>query len=124
MPSMRAKSNTRLSRLNEERLHVPQTPKQMIEQLQKITYYKFGTFSFSSEDLEAIQWAVSQLPMMAELQKKSEEMQKLISNAARNMITEKPRGVDNWVAIRDGFLIGSTSAAKLCQELGIDPDNK
>ena len=41
----------------------------------------------------------------------------------RRLMRGRRRNVQNWVLVMDVFAVGSTTAHKICGELGIDPES-
>jgi aminoglycoside/choline kinase family phosphotransferase len=61
---------------------------------------------------------------LKELREHFRDHEMLVSNAAMRMLLSRKKNVVAWVAIRDGFSIGSTTAQSLCRRIGVDPEEK
>lgn len=58
------------------------------------------------------------------LKNDNERLRKLVAGAILNRSHFFPKSTFNWVAVRDMFGVGSTTANRLCLEFGIDPHNE
>lgn len=48
----------------------------------------------------------------------------IIMRNVRRMITGRIRQPENWILVKEIFGCGSTTAYKICSEMGVDPDSK